>query len=71
MCDDDDNKINMMIMMMMMVMVVGVVVIIGSLSKDIGDVNVRGKKVKVYIGKTITLHVHHAFLCISLPSLFE
>ena len=41
------------------------------LSKDIGDVNVCSKKVKVYIGKTITLHVHHAFLCISLPSLFE
>lgn len=32
-------------MMMMMVMVVGVVG--GSLSKDIGDVNMRGKKVKV------------------------
>ena len=46
MCDDDDKKYDddddddggd----------VVGVVVIIGSLSKDIGDVNMRGKKVKV------------------------
>ena len=33
--------------MMMVVMVAEVVVITGSLSKDIGDVNVRGKKVKV------------------------
>ena len=27
------------------------------------------KKKSVYIGKTTTLHVHHAFLYISLPSL--
>ena len=29
------------------------------------------KKKSVYIGKTTTLHVHHAFLYISLPSLHD
>ena len=45
----------------------------GSLSKDDGDGNENSKKA---IGldmtrKTTTLHVHHAFLYISLPSLHD
>ena len=41
---------------------------IGSLSNDVGDLDENGKKAKVSIGKTTALHVHHAFLYISLPS---
>ena len=37
---------------------------IGSLSSDHGDGNENGKEPN---GKTTTLHVHHAFLYISLP----
>ena len=41
---------------------------LGSLSND--DVNENGKKAKGFrIGKTTALHVHHAFLYISLQSL--
>ena len=34
-----------------------------------GDGNKNGKKAIGWIGKTTTLHVYHAFLYISLPSL--
>ena len=37
-----------------------------SLSNDDGDGNENGKK-----SKTTTLHVHHAFLYISLPSVHD
>ena len=46
-------------------------VLIGSFSIDDGDGNENGKKVIGYISKTTTLHVHHAFLYISLPSLYD
>ena len=42
-----------------------------SLSNDDGDVNENGIKAIGYIGKTTTLHAHHAFLYISLPSLHD
>ena len=35
-----------------------------------GDDNEKVKKAMGSIGKTTTLHVHHAFLCISLPALY-
>ena len=44
---------------------------IGSLSNDGGDGNEDGKKAIGLISKTTTLHVHHAFLYISLPSSHE
>ena len=44
-------------------------VLLGSLNNDDGDVNKNDKKAIDFIGKTTTLHVHHAFLYISLPSL--
>ena len=43
--------------------------IIGSLSNDDADGNENGKKAIGLISKTTTLHVHHAFLYIPLPSL--
>ena len=43
--------------------------LLGSLSNDDADVNENRKKAKAYFGKTTILHVHHAFLHISLPSL--
>ena len=42
---------------------------IGSLSNDDADGNENGKKAIGLISKTTTLHVHHAFLYISLPLL--
>ena len=43
---------------------------LGSLINDDGDVNENGKKaIGFRIGKTTALHVHHAFLYISLQSL--
>ena len=36
---------------------------------DDDEVNENGKKAKALVGKTTTLHVHHAFFYISLPSL--
>ena len=43
-----------------------------SLSNDDGDVNENGKKtIGFRIGKTTALHVHHAFLYISLQSLHD
>ena len=46
-------------------------VVKGNLSNDDGDVNENGKKAVAYVGKTTTLHVHVAFLYISLPSLHD
>ena len=43
--------------------------ILGSLSNDDGDVNKNGKKAIGLDWQTTTLHVYHAFLYISLPSL--
>ena len=45
--------------------------ILGSLSNDDGDVNENGKNAIGFISKTTTLHLHHAFLYISLPTLYE
>ena len=42
-----------------------------SLSKDDSDGNENGKKAIGSDCKTTNLHVHHAFLCISLPSLHD
>jgi len=36
-----------------------------------GNKNVKKKKTLGLISKTTTLHVHHAFLCISLPALYD
>ena len=44
---------------------------LGSLSNDDGDVNENGKKTIGLDWQTTTLHVHHAFLYISLPSLYD
>ena len=43
--------------------------ILGSLSNDRADGNENGKKAIGLISETTTLHVDHAFLYISLPSL--
>ena len=48
---------------------VAVAVAKGSSSNDDGDIDENGKKAMGSISKTTTLHVHHAFLYISLPSL--
>ena len=42
---------------------------VGSFRNDDGDGSENVKKVIGLISKTTTLHVHHAFLYISLPSL--
>ena len=44
---------------------------IGSFSNDDGDGNQDVKKAIGLLRKTTTLHVHHAFLYISLPSLHD
>ena len=44
---------------------------LGSLRCPYGDGNENVKKQLVKISKTTTLHVHHAFLYISLPSLHD
>ena len=44
---------------------------IGSFSNDDGDGNKDVKKAIGLLRKTTTLHVHHAFLYISLPSLHD
>ena len=47
----------------------GVVLKIGSLSNGDGDdIENSTKAIGFWISKTTTLHVHHAFLYISLPS---
>ena len=43
--------------------------LVESFSNEDGDGNERGKKAIGLISKTTTLHVHHTFLYISLPSL--
>ena len=45
--------------------------ILGSFSNDDGDGNEDVKKGIGLLRKTTTLHVHHAFLYISLPSLHD
>ena len=44
---------------------------IGSFSNDDGDGNEIMKKAIGLLSKTISLHVHHAFLHISLPLLHD
>ena len=44
---------------------------LGSFSNDDGDGNESVKKAIGLLSKTTTLHVHHAFLYISLPSLHD
>ena len=44
---------------------------LGSFSNDNGDGNQDIKKAIGLLRKTTTLHVHHAFLYISLPSLHD
>ena len=46
-------------------------VVVGSFSNDDGDGNQDVKKAIGLLRKTTTLHVHHAFLYISLPSLHD
>ena len=48
-----------------------IVPIIGSFSNDHGDGKEDVKKAIGLLRKTTTLHVHHAFLYISLPSLHD
>ena len=48
-----------------------VALFLGSFSNDNDDGKVNGKKVIGFISKTTTLHVHHAILYISLPSLHD
>ena len=45
--------------------------IVGSFSNDDGDGNEDVKKAIGLLRKTTTLHVHHAFLYISLPYLHD
>ena len=45
--------------------------LLGSFSNDDGDGKEDVKKAMGLLRKTTTLHVHHAFLYISLPSLHE
>ena len=45
--------------------------LLGSFSNDDGDGNEDVKKVIGLLRKTETLHVHHALLYISLPSLHD
>jgi len=53
----------------MMLMVV--IMIIGTLRSNDADGNENLKKTKCLISKTTTLHVHHAFLYISLLFLHD
>ena len=46
-------------------------VVVGSFSNDDGDGNQDVKKAIGLLRKTTTLHVHHAFLYISSPSLHD
>ena len=45
--------------------------LLGSLSNEDGDGNEDVKKAIALLRKTTTLHVHHTFLYISLPSLHD
>ena len=42
---------------------------VGSFSNDDGDGNENVKEAVGLLSKTTSLHVHHAFLCITLPLL--
>ena len=44
---------------------------VGSFSNDDGDGNENVKKATGLLSKTTSLHVHHAFLYISLPLLHD
>ena len=46
-------------------------ILIGTLRSDDGDGNENAKKAIGLITKTTILHIHHAFLYISLPSLHD
>ena len=46
-------------------------VLLGSFSNDDGDGSEDAKKAIGLLRKTTSLHVHHAFLYISLPSLHD
>ena len=46
-------------------------VLIGTLRSDDGDGNGNATKAIGLISKTTILHVHHSFLYISLPSLYD
>ena len=58
-----------MVFMSMVMTVVLLIMIIGTLRNYDGDGNENVKKTIGLISKTTTLHVHHAFLYISLSSL--
>ena len=45
--------------------------LLGSFTNDDGDGNENVKTAKGSLSKTTTLHVHHAFLYISLPLLHD
>ena len=49
----------------------GTALVLGSLRSDDGDRNGNATKAIGLISKTTILHVHHAFLYISLPSLHD
>ena len=51
--------------------VVAVAALLGTLRSDDGDGNGNTTKTIGLISKTTILHVHHAFLYISLPSLHD
>ena len=44
---------------------------VGGFSNDDGDGNENVKKALGLLSKTTSLHVHHAFLYVSLPLLYE
>ena len=63
--------ITMMIMIMMMTLLMTMMTIIGTLRNCDGDGKENVKKAIGLMSKTTTLHVHHAFLYISLLSLLN
>ena len=63
--------ITMMIMIMMMTLLMTMMTIIGTLRNCDGDGKENVNKAIGLMSKTTTLHVHHAFLYISLLSLLN
>ena len=63
--------ITMMIMIMMMTLLMTMMTIIGTLRNCDGDGKENVNKAIGLMRKTTTLHVHHAFLYISLLSLLN
>ena len=63
--------ITMMIMIMMMTLLMTMITIIGTLRNCDGDGKENINKAMGLMSKTTTLHVHHAFLYISLLSLLN